>query len=69
MIVWLLQEADGRIDELMPKSASFAPISAARYLSLTRRCGEDDLFSSDLTGGRIMRLQLLFSFTLACAPR
>ena len=43
------QAAEGKPQELMPISASFAPINASRYLSLTQRLGEDDMFSNDLT--------------------
>ena len=36
-------------DEMMPRSAFWAPITASRYLSLLDVNGEDDFFSSDLT--------------------
>lgn len=37
-------------DEMMPRSAFWAPITASRYLSLFDVDGDDDFFSSDLTG-------------------
>jgi Protein of unknown function (DUF1749) len=40
---------DGRKDELMPRAAFWAPITASRYLDLTERAGNDDYFSSDFT--------------------
>lgn len=42
-------EASGRVHELMPVAASSAPITASRFLSLSRKFGEDDMFSSDLS--------------------
>lgn len=36
-------------EEMMPRSAFWAPITASRYLSLLDINGEDDFFSSDLT--------------------
>ena len=42
--------AAGEDEGLMPRSASLAPISASRYLSLSERLGGDDYFSNDLTG-------------------
>ena len=36
-------------DEMMPRSAFWAPITASRYLSLFDVNGDDDFFSSDLT--------------------
>ncbi|CAN0289691.1 unnamed protein product, partial [Discosporangium mesarthrocarpum] len=35
--------------DLMPREAEEVPITAQRYLSLTARGGDDDMFSSDLT--------------------
>ena len=43
----LLAQQQG--DEMMPRSAFWAPITASRYLSLLDVNGEDDFFSSDLT--------------------
>jgi pimeloyl-ACP methyl ester carboxylesterase len=40
---------DKRLDELMPRAAFWAPITASRYLDLTVRGGRDDYFSSDYT--------------------
>lgn len=37
-------------EEMMPRSAFWAPITASRYLSLFDVDGDDDFFSSDLTG-------------------
>lgn len=42
-----LQE-QGREDEMMPRSCFWAPITAARFLSLQDIGGDDDFFSSDL---------------------
>lgn len=36
-------------NEMMPRSAFWAPITASRYLSLMDIDGQDDFFSSDLT--------------------
>ena len=36
-------------DEMMPRAAFWAPITAQRYLDLFSRKGQDDYFSSDLT--------------------
>ena len=40
---------DGRGQEMMPRDAFWAPITASRFLSLQDKNGEDDFFSSDLT--------------------
>lgn len=40
-------------DELMPRKASIAPITAARYLSLADRDGADDMFSEDLSDAEL----------------
>ncbi|CAM9347536.1 unnamed protein product [Hapterophycus canaliculatus] len=37
--------------ELMPVEATEAPITAARFLSLATKDGDDDMFSADLTAG------------------
>lgn len=39
----------GKGEEMMPRSAFWAPITASRYISLFDMNGEDDFFSSDLT--------------------
>jgi pimeloyl-ACP methyl ester carboxylesterase len=39
----------GRGDEMMPREAFWAPITAARYLDLMEVGGRDDYFSSDYT--------------------
>ena len=43
-----LQE-QGREDEMMPRNAFWAPITAYRFLSLQEKGGDDDFFSSDFT--------------------
>ena len=43
----LLDEQKG--DEMMPRLAFWAPITAKRFLSLFAKDGDDDFFSSDLT--------------------
>lgn len=43
-----LQE-QGKEDEMMPRSAFWAPITAYRFLSLQEKGGDDDFFSSDYT--------------------
>ena len=43
----LLDQQKG--DEMMPRSAFWAPITAKRFLSLFAKDGDDDFFSSDLT--------------------
>ena len=43
-----LQE-QGKEDEMMPRSAFWAPITAYRFLSLQDKGGDDDFFSSDYT--------------------
>jgi len=40
---------DKNEDEMMPRKAFWAPITAARYLALFETKGNDDYFSSDLT--------------------
>lgn len=40
-------------EEMMPRAAFWAPITASRYLSLLDMNGEDDLFSSDLTDDQL----------------
>lgn len=47
----LLSKNEG--DEMMPRSAFWAPITASRYLSLFDVDGDDDFFSSDLTGDEL----------------
>ena len=42
-----------RGDEMMPRSAFWAPITASRYLSLLDVDCEDDFFSSDLTDDQL----------------
>ncbi len=61
---------------MMPRSAFWAPITASRYLSLFDVDGDDDFFSSDLTGeelhdrlghvggiGRVTGLHLLVAYS------
>jgi len=48
----LLQD-NGKGDEMMPRSSFWAPITAARFLSLQDAGGEDDFFSSDLTDNEL----------------
>jgi len=40
-------------EEMMPRSAFWAPITASRYLSLMDVNGQDDFFSSDLTDDQL----------------
>ena len=40
---------DGKGEEMMPRSAFWAPITASRFASLQDVGGEDDFFSSDLS--------------------
>ena len=42
-------QALGKEDEMMPRSAFWAPITAGRFLSLQDIGGEDDFFSSDFS--------------------
>ena len=42
-----------RGEEMMPRSAFWAPITASRYLSLMDINGQDDFFSSDLTDDQL----------------
>jgi pimeloyl-ACP methyl ester carboxylesterase len=42
-------EQEGKADEMMPRSAFWAPITAQRFLDLHERGGADDYFSSDYT--------------------
>ncbi|CAM9332539.1 unnamed protein product, partial [Phaeothamnion confervicola] len=46
----------GRAEELMPRAAGPAPITASRFLSLAAGEGDDDLFSSDFDAGRMAAL-------------
>ncbi|CAM9536326.1 unnamed protein product [Choristocarpus tenellus] len=41
-------------DELMPRAAEKVPITASRYLSLTVKGGDDDMFSSDLSTDELL---------------
>lgn len=41
--------ANGQGEEMLPRATLFAPICAERYVSLEKRLGDDDMFSSDLT--------------------
>lgn len=45
--------AENKQDEMMPRSAFWAPITASRYLSLFDKYGDDDFFSSDLTNDEL----------------
>lgn len=47
--------SEGKEDEMMPRSAFWAPITAARFLSLQDVGGNDDFFSSDLTDDELDR--------------
>jgi hypothetical protein len=40
--------SQGKSEQLMPREADHAPITAYRYHSLASRMGNDDMFSSDL---------------------
>eukprot|EP01065_Artemidia_motanka_P053558 TRINITY_DN9969_c0_g1_i1.p1 TRINITY_DN9969_c0_g1~~TRINITY_DN9969_c0_g1_i1.p1 ORF type:complete len:134 (+),score=50.07 TRINITY_DN9969_c0_g1_i1:509-910(+) len=48
--------AEGRGDELMPRAADVAPMTAYRYRSLYTRLADDDMFSSDLTDEELQRI-------------
>jgi len=53
-------EASGQEEEMMPRSAFWAPITAARFLSLQDVGGDDDFFSSDFTDEQLgLRLRHL----------
>jgi pimeloyl-ACP methyl ester carboxylesterase len=39
----------GKAEEMMPRAALWAPITAQRYLDLNERGGADDMFSSDFS--------------------
>jgi len=43
-------------EEMMPRSAFWAPITASRYLDLHERGGADDYFSSDFDGDELKEL-------------
>lgn len=45
--------SQGKAEEMMPRSAFWAPITASRYVSLFDRGGDDDFFSSDFTDGEL----------------
>jgi len=45
--------ADKNGDEMMPRDAFWAPITASRYISLFDLGGDDDFFSSDLTQSQL----------------
>ena len=50
----MLEEArklkqEGKLDSLLSRRFEGAPITACRYLSLSERLGDDDMFSADLT--------------------
>jgi len=42
-------KSNGKENEMMPRDAFWAPITASRFLSLQDYNGDDDFFSSDLT--------------------
>lgn len=44
---------NGKHDEMMPRSAFWAPITARRFLDLQGMNGRDDFFSSDLTDAQL----------------
>lgn len=44
---------NGNEQEMMPRAAFWAPITASRYLDLFDRGGNDDYFSSDLTDAEL----------------
>jgi pimeloyl-ACP methyl ester carboxylesterase len=44
-----------REDEMMPRCAFWAPITASRYLALHEKDGMDDYFSSDIDDGELKR--------------
>lgn len=48
----LVQQDKGQ--EMMPRSAFWAPISAQRFLDLQQRAGADDFFSSDFTNAELV---------------
>uniref|UniRef100_A0A7R9WYK8 DUF1749-domain-containing protein n=1 Tax=Craspedostauros australis TaxID=1486917 RepID=A0A7R9WYK8_9STRA len=64
---------DGRPDEMMPRAAFWAPITAQRFLDLHEIGGRDDYFSSDFTDdqladrlghvGKLSNLRLLVAFS------
>jgi len=43
----------GRGQEMMPRSAFWAPITAQRFVDLNEKGGADDFFSSDFTDGEL----------------
>jgi hypothetical protein len=45
----LSMQSRGQAEEMMPRDAFWAPITAQRYLDLNARGGTDDFFSSDYT--------------------
>lgn len=45
--------ADKKGDEMMPRDAFWAPITASRYISLFDLGGDDDFFSSDLSDSEL----------------
>lgn len=59
---------EGSLDELMPRAADEAPITARRFLSLNAPGGQDDMFSSDLTRARLSCRDLRLR-PLTCALR
>jgi hypothetical protein len=47
-------QAEGKQEEMMPRKAFWAPITAKRFLDLQSHGGADDYFSSDLTDEELM---------------
>lgn len=45
---------ENKEDEMMPRSAHWAPITAKRYLDLHQKGGADDFFSSDWTNAELV---------------
>ena len=46
-------QAQGKLEECMPRSAFFVPITGQRFLDLQQRGGRDDYFSSDYTDAEL----------------
>jgi len=49
-------EGKGKGDEMMPRDAFWAPITAHRFLSLQDVGGEDDFFSSDFSDDKLVQV-------------
>jgi hypothetical protein len=49
----LEMQKEGKGEEMLPRAAMWAPVTANRFVDLATKEGIDDMFSSDLTEGEL----------------